>query len=95
VSARTSLEAARQSGEDCTTTAQTATAAAATERDSLASRLVLAEAEVEKLRASTTYADEAAERAKTVAAATETTARDAAQATAREKVALEVRVSEL
>jgi hypothetical protein len=93
VSARTSLKVARQSGEDRTTTAQTATAAAATERDSLASRLVLAEAEVEKLHASTTYAEEAAERAKTVAAATETAARDAAQAAAREKAALEARVS--
>jgi hypothetical protein len=36
----------------------------------------------------------AAERAKTTAAATETAARDAAQVTAREKAALEARVSE-
>jgi hypothetical protein len=41
-SVQTSLEAARQSVEDHATTAQTAAAAAATERDSLASRLALA-----------------------------------------------------
>jgi hypothetical protein len=44
----TSLEAARQSAEDHATTAQTAAPAATTERDSLASRLALTEAE--KLR---------------------------------------------
>jgi hypothetical protein len=48
-SAQTSLEVACQSAEDRATTAGTAAATAATERDSLASRLVLAEAEVEKL----------------------------------------------
>jgi hypothetical protein len=42
-----------------------------------------------------TSAEEVAERAKTAAAATETTARDAALATAREKAMLEARVSEL
>jgi hypothetical protein len=40
-------------------------------------------------------AEEAAERAKTAATATETAARDAVQAAAREKAALEMRVSEL
>jgi hypothetical protein len=50
-SARTSVEAARQSAEDRATTAETAVATAATERDSLASRLALAKAEIEKLRA--------------------------------------------
>jgi hypothetical protein len=40
-------------------------------------------------------ADEAAERAKTIAATTESAARDVAQAAAREKATLEARVSEL
>jgi hypothetical protein len=48
-SARTSHEAARQSAEDRATAAESAAATAATERDLLASRLALAEAEVEKL----------------------------------------------
>jgi chromosome segregation ATPase len=94
-SVRTSLEAARQSAEDRTITAQTAAAAAATERDSLASRLALAEAKVVKLRAAVASAEEAAERAKTTASATETAARDAAQAITRGKVAFEARVSKL
>jgi hypothetical protein len=46
-SARVSLEAARQSMEDRAISAETTTAAAVTERDSLASRLVLAESEIE------------------------------------------------
>jgi chromosome segregation ATPase len=95
VSAWTSLEAACQSVEDRTTTAQTAATAAVTERDSLALRLALAEAEVEKLRAAAASAEEAGKRAKTVVATIETTARDAAQAATREKAALEVKVSEL
>jgi hypothetical protein len=96
-SVRTSFEATRQSAKDRATTGQTAAAAAATEQESLVSRLALveAEAEAEKLRAATTSAEEAVERAKTVPAATETTARDAAQAVAREKATLEARVSEL
>jgi hypothetical protein len=48
-SAWTSLEATRQSAEDHTTAAQTTAAAAATEWDSLASRLALADAEIKKL----------------------------------------------
>jgi hypothetical protein len=63
-------------------------------RDSLASRLALAEIEVEKLRA-VASAEEATERARTAAAATKTAARDATQAAAREKATLEARVSEL
>jgi hypothetical protein len=94
-SAQLSLEAARQSAEDRTTTAETAAAATATERDLLASRLALAEVEVEKLQAAAASTEEAAERAKTAAAATETAARDAAQAATREKAALEARMSEL
>jgi hypothetical protein len=94
-SVRTSLEATRQSAEDRATAAQTAAAAAATERDSLASRLALAEVEVEKLRVAAASAEEAAERAKTAAAATETAAQDAAQAATHEKAALELRVSKL
>jgi chromosome segregation ATPase len=90
--ARTSLEAARQSAEDRATTAETA---AATERDSLVSRLALIEVEVKKLRAAAASAEEAAERARTTAAATETSARDATQAPAREKTTLEARASEL
>jgi membrane protein involved in colicin uptake len=92
---RTSLEAACQSAEVRTTTTETTAAASAAERDSQASRLALAEAEVEKLRAAAASAEEAAERAKTAAGATKTAARDAAQVTVREKVALEARVSEL
>jgi Xaa-Pro aminopeptidase len=46
---------------------------AATEQDSLASRLVLTEAEIEKLRAAAAAAEEAAERAKTASATAETT----------------------
>jgi chromosome segregation ATPase len=94
-SVRTSLEAARQSAEDRVTAAQTPATTATTERDSLALRLALAKAEVEKLHAATASAEEAAERAKTTVAATETTARDAAQATAHEKATLEARVSGL
>jgi hypothetical protein len=63
-SAQMSLEAARQSAEDRATATQTTAAAAATERDSLASRLDLAEAEVEKLRATASSAEVAAERAR-------------------------------
>jgi chromosome segregation ATPase len=95
VSARTSLEAAHQSAEDRAAAAEAAAVTAVTKRDSLASRLMLVEAEVEKLRAAAVSAEEAAERAKTAASATKTAARDAAQAAAREKATLEVRVSEL
>jgi hypothetical protein len=77
-SVRLSLETARQSVEDRATTAETATTAAATEWDSLASRLALAEVEIEKLWAAAASAEEAAERAKTAATATEAAARDAA-----------------
>jgi multidrug resistance efflux pump len=58
-------------------------------------RLALAEAEVEKLHAVATSAEEAVERAKTAAAATKTVTRDVAQVAAREKAVLEARVSEL
>jgi hypothetical protein len=61
---RSSLEATRQSAEDRATTAETAAATVATERDSLASRLALTEAEVKKLRAAAASAEEAAERAR-------------------------------
>jgi hypothetical protein len=57
VFARTSLEADRQSTEDRATTAQTASAAAATKRDSLMSRMALAAAEVEKLCAAAASAE--------------------------------------
>jgi chromosome segregation ATPase len=89
VSARTSLETARQSAEDHAITAQTAAAAVATEWDSLVSRLALTEAE--DLRAATASSIEAVEGARTTTAATETAARVAA----REKATLEARVSEL
>jgi chromosome segregation ATPase len=94
-SARASLEAAHLSAEDRATIVETTAATAAIERDSLASRLGLAEAKIEKLRAAAASAEEAAERAKTAAATTETAARDAAQAAAHEKAALEAKVSEL
>jgi chromosome segregation ATPase len=58
-------------------------------------RLALAEAEIKKLRAAAALAEEAVERAKTVAATTETVARDATQTAAREKATLEARVSKL
>jgi hypothetical protein len=48
-SAQASLEAALQSTEDRAISAETTAVAVATERDSLASRLALAEAEIEKL----------------------------------------------
>jgi chromosome segregation ATPase len=94
-STRTSLEAARQSAEDCATDTQIDVSAAATEWDSLTSRLDLAEAEVEKLRAPAASAEEASERARTAAITSEATAWDTAQATAREKATLIARVSEL
>jgi hypothetical protein len=81
--------------QDHANAAETASIAAATERDSLASRLALPEAEIEKLCAAATPTEEAAEGARTAAAATETAARDAAQAATREKATLEVRVSDL
>jgi alanyl-tRNA synthetase len=61
----------------------------------LVSRLALAEAEIEKLRAAAASAEEATERAKTAMAMTETATRDVTQTTACEKAALEARVSEL
>jgi hypothetical protein len=94
-SARASLEAARQSAEDRVVSAETAAAVAATERDSLASRLALAEAEIEKLRAAAASTEEVPERAKTVAATAETTTQDATKDAAREKAALEAKVLEL
>jgi predicted nucleic acid-binding Zn-ribbon protein len=94
-SARVSLEAARQSAEYRAISAETTAAVVATERDSLASRLALAEAEIEKLRAAAAAAEEAAERAKTAAATAETTAREASQTAARKKAALEAKVLEL
>jgi chromosome segregation ATPase len=84
---RTSLEAARQSAEDRVTAAQTIAAVAVTKWDSLASRLALADAKVEKLRTAAASTEEAIERARTTA--------DATQAAAREKAMLEARVSEL
>jgi chromosome segregation ATPase len=94
-SARVSLEAARQSAEDRAISAETASAAAITERDSLVSRLVLAEAEIKKVRVAAASAEEVAERAKTAAAAVESAAREASQTAAREKATLEAKVSEL
>jgi hypothetical protein len=94
-SARASLEAARQSTEDRAISATTTTAAAATERDSLASRLALAEAEIEKLRAVAASAEEAAEGSKTAVTTAETTAREASQAAAHEREALKAKVLEL
>jgi chromosome segregation ATPase len=84
-STRTTIEAAKQSAEDHATA----------ERDSLVSRLALTEAEVERLRAATASAEEAAERARTTATTTEATARDVTQAAARKKAMLDARVSEL
>jgi chromosome segregation ATPase len=94
-SVRASLEAARQSAKDRAIFAETAVAAAATERDSLALKLALAEAEIEKLQAAAASAEEAAKRANAAVATVETTAREAAQAAAREKAALVAKVLEL
>jgi hypothetical protein len=73
-STRASLEAARQSAEGRAISAETTTTTAVTDRDLLASKLALAEAEIEKLRVATTSAEEAAERAKIAAAIAESTA---------------------
>jgi chromosome segregation ATPase len=94
-SARASLEAAHQSAEDRAISTETAAATTATEQDSLVSRLALAEAEIEKLRATAASVEDATKRAKTVVAAAETTARETAQAAAREKATLEAKASEL
>jgi chromosome segregation ATPase len=94
-SVRASLETAHQSAEDRAIFAETATVAAVTERGSLASRLALAEVEIEKLRVAVASAEEAAKRARTAAATTETTTREASQTVAREKAALEAKVLEL
>jgi hypothetical protein len=94
-STRMTLKAAKQSAEDLTTAAQTAATTAVIKRDSLASRLTLAEAEVEKLCVAAVSAEEAAERTRTAAATIETAARDAAQVAACEKATLKARVSEL
>jgi hypothetical protein len=59
-SARASLEAARQSAEYRAISAETATATAAVERDSLALRLAITEAAIEKLRAAAASVEEAA-----------------------------------
>jgi hypothetical protein len=59
-SARASLEAARQSAKDRAISAETAAATAVTERDSLASRLALVEAVMEKHRVVATSAEEVA-----------------------------------
>jgi chromosome segregation ATPase len=85
----------RPVSEDGATTAENIAATAATERDSLTSRLALAEAEIEKLQAVATSAEEATERAKTATATTKAAARDATQAAAHEKATLETKVSEL
>jgi chromosome segregation ATPase len=69
--------------------------AAITERDSLASRLTLAKAEIENLRVAAASAEEVAGRAKTAVAIAESAAREASQTTAREKAALEAKLSEL
>jgi chromosome segregation ATPase len=89
-SAQASLEAARQSAEDRAISAETAATAAATERDSLTSRLALGEDEIDKLRAATASAE-----AKTAVATAEAAAREASQTAAREKAALEAKVLEL
>jgi predicted transglutaminase-like cysteine proteinase len=92
---QTTLEAAKQSAGDHATAAQSAAATTATERDALAARLALAEAEVEKLHAVALSANEAVERAKTADAAAEASARDTTQTATGEKVALETRVADL
>jgi hypothetical protein len=95
-SVRVSLEAARQSAEDRAISTETAAVAAAvTVRDSLASRLALAEAEIEKLRVATASAEEVAEKAKTAAATAESAARETSQTAAHEKASLEAKVSEM
>jgi chromosome segregation ATPase len=94
-STRASLEVPRVSAEDRAIAAETAAATAATERDSLVSKLALVEAEVERLRAAAASVEEAAERAKSAAATVNETARDAAEAAAHEKAALETKMLEL
>jgi hypothetical protein len=60
--------------EDRAISAETAAAATVTERGSLASRLALAEVEIEKLRVAAASVEEVAERAKTTMATAESTA---------------------
>jgi hypothetical protein len=94
-SAQSSLVAAHQSTEGRAISVETAAAAAITKRDSLASRLALAEVEIEKLRVAAASVEEVAERAKTAATTTESAAREASQTAARKKAALEAKVSKL
>jgi hypothetical protein len=73
------LEAAKHSAEGHTTATQSTASTAATERDALATMLVLTKAEIEKLHVAAASTNEAAERATAVAAAAvEATARDTA-----------------
>jgi hypothetical protein len=58
---RTTLEAAKLSTEDRAMAAQSAATTATTEQDALATRLAQAEAEIEKLQAAVTSANEAAD----------------------------------
>jgi cell shape-determining protein MreC len=81
--------------EDRAISTETAATAPVTERDSLASRLALAEAEMEKLRVAAASAEEVTERAKTAAATAESAAREAYQTASREKATLEAKVLEL
>jgi hypothetical protein len=94
-STQTTLEATKQSAKDRATTAQTVAFTAVTEQDVVVSKLALTKAEVEKLRAVATSAEEAAERARTAVVATEIAARDAAQAAAHEKAVHEMKVADL
>jgi hypothetical protein len=89
---RTTLEAAKQFAKDCATAAQSTAATTTTEQDVLVTRLAQAEAEIERLQAAATSANETTEKATTVVAATEAATGDATQDAAREKAALEAKV---
>jgi hypothetical protein len=93
-SARTSLEAARQCVEDRATAAQTATAAAASEQDSLTSRLApLRPRSRSSVRSRRLL--KRPRRGPRPTTATKIVAQDAAQAATREMATLEARVLEV
>jgi chromosome segregation ATPase len=94
-SMRTTLEATKQSAKDRTTAAQATAATATTERDSLATRLALAEVEIERLWTTAVTATDTTEKAIATATTAEAAARDATQTAAQEKTVLEAKVAKL
>jgi chromosome segregation ATPase len=90
-SSRATLEATVKSAEDRTTAAKVMATSAATERESLETRLAQAEVKIDELSAAAMTANEAAEKAIAITAAAEVTT----QTTAQEKTMLESKVAGL